>query len=51
MSTEAIAESVEAALRTRKTLARQLGEELAAQATAPTVSTGPIPTAVPRRVI
>lgn len=51
VSTEAIAESVEAAMRAGMSLARQLGEELAAQAAAPTVSTGPIPTAVPRRVI
>ena len=51
VSTEAIAESVEVAMRAGMTLARQLGEELAAQATAPTVSTGPIPTATPRRVI
>jgi len=51
VSTEAIAESVEAAMRAGMSLARQLGEEIAAQATAPTVSTGPIPTATPRRVI
>ena len=51
VSTEAIAESVEVAMRAGMTLASQLGEELAAQATAPTVSTGPIPTATPRRVI
>ena len=51
VSTEAIAESVEVAMRAGMALASQLGEELAAQATAPTVSTGPIPTATPRRVI
>ena len=51
VSTEAITESVEVAMRAGMSLARQFGEELAAQADAPMGPTGPVPTAVPRPTV